>query len=122
MKHKTWFRLVLKAIGVLRFVMSFPNLLGVGVQVGLALMDFTPFSGAMDMLFWQIPQGVGYLISCIFSLYLFFRGDWFVNKATPSNRPYCPECGYDLSKSRGERCPECGVTLPHDAAAPSNPV
>lgn len=27
-------------------------------------------------------------------------------------RPVCPECGYNLRGSAGERCPECGIALP----------
>ena len=34
--------------------------------------------------------------------------------AARSNRPYCPECGYDLSKATSGNCPECGVKLPRD--------
>jgi hypothetical protein len=63
----------------------------------------------------EIARFGGYLVQLLLGLYLFFGAKWIVNKAIPSNRPYCPECGYDLSKSRGDVCPECGVALPRTA-------
>ena len=54
-------------------------------------------------------------------LYLLLGGAWLVNKCIPSNRPYCPECGYDLSSSKGSgRCPECGVPIPSDITSSDN--
>jgi hypothetical protein len=61
---------------------------------------------------WIFVQAVVPSAQLALGLYLFFGGEWIVNRAIPSNRPYCPECGYDLSRSRREHCPECGVTLP----------
>jgi hypothetical protein len=42
-------------------------------------------------------------------LYLFFDGRRVVDWAVPGNRPYCPECGYDLTAASGDVCPECGT-------------
>ncbi|MGB7157408.1 MAG: hypothetical protein WBD40_05045 [Tepidisphaeraceae bacterium] len=36
-------------------------------------------------------------------------------KAIPGNRPYCHECGYDLTNAVGHVCVECGT--PFKAAA-----
>ncbi len=58
-------------------------------------------------------HGIGYLIQFVLGLYLLFSGEALVNLCIPSNRPYCPECGYELSESSQERCPECGVNLTH---------
>jgi hypothetical protein len=52
-------------------------------------------------------------------MYLLIGGKWIADFAIPSNRPYCPNCGYDLSHYSGERCPECGVTWPARDAPPS---
>ena len=46
---------------------------------------------------------------CAFGLYLFFDGKWIVDKAIPSNRLYCHECGYELSAAASSPCPECGT-------------
>ena len=41
--------------------------------------------------------------------YLFFGGKWIADKAIPGNRPYCHECGYDLTNAVGNVCTECGT-------------
>ena len=41
--------------------------------------------------------------------YLFFGGKWVADKAIPGNRPYCHECGYDLTNAAGNVCTECGT-------------
>ncbi len=114
MKHKTWFRLVLKAIGVLLIGLTIPTLADV---VFIIIHDW--IVAARPLL---IPRSfgrpliaiVGPMLQFIFGLYLLFGGKWIVNLCIPSNRPYCPECGYDLSKATSANCPECGVKLPRD--------
>lgn len=116
MKHKTWFRLVLKAIGVLLVGLSFPafsQFLGYIFYMSDSTSGFPS-----DSAYWvvQLLYSGGVLLQLGFGLYLFFGGAWIVNKAIPSNRAYCPECGYDLRNSPVGRCAECGVAVP----APSN--
>lgn len=42
--------------------------------------------------------------------YLLFGGRWLLNYMIPANRPYCHECGYDLSGSlMAGVCAECGT-------------
>lgn len=116
MKHKTWFRLVLKAIGVLLFGSS---LVGVAHAI-IALIDVVILQAnrrSSFVLFYSMLQMIAALAPALLGLYLFFGGEWIVNKAIPSNRPYCPECGYDLSRSSGPRCPECGTAVTHDRKA-----
>jgi rubrerythrin len=51
-------------------------------------------------------------IEMIAGAYLFFGGKWVADKAIPSNRPYCHECGYELTGNVSDRCPECGTFPP----------
>ena len=126
MKHKTWFRLVIKAIGVLLVGFSLPTIWRIAFDlVGilwayLMASDYSlsPYGHGYRFLQW-LREG-GLVVQFVFGLYLFFGGKWIVNKVIPSNRPYCPECGYDLSKTRSAKCPECGTVLPptNSAALP----
>jgi hypothetical protein len=114
MKHKAWFRLLLKAIGVLSIVLSLPEFVAAsigfvseGIQSGFAQFEFIEL--LVSILYYVGKPAIGIGIG----LYLIFGGAWLVNLCIPSNRPYCPECGYDLSESSHDRCPECGVNIAH---------
>lgn len=114
MKHKTWFRLVLKAIGIYLLAQSIPNLVSMGYSLvtelsHIASVGSGPMTGnwAQYMVRAMLPVALQFGIGC----YLLFRGQWIVNLCIPSNRPYCPDCGYDISKSHGAVCPECGARL-----------
>jgi hypothetical protein len=124
MKHKTWFRLVIKTIGVLLIGLSISGAVTsvVGILDALFIGErwtmYSPYGAQLSAEFsWPLlastllqllPPGA----QLAFGIYLLVGGKWIVNRCIPSNRPYCPECGYDLSNSRGAKCPECGVALP----------
>ena len=115
MKHKTWFRLVLKAIGVLMLCLAVPDLLGHVSQVSYFTSYDNPYGtgGQLpDLLLWNLPEYVAVTIQTLAGIYLLLGGKWLVDKIIPSNRPYCMNCGYPLSGGHGAQCPECGVTLP----------
>ena len=124
MKYKTLFRLMLKVLGVWLFVTAVTTTLaGVAnllaslfqqqsIAPGLTVWSYYPWS---SMLFGPIAQ-------IIASLYLFFGGKWIVDRAIPSNRPYCHECGYDLTGSIGHVCNECGTPFRAAAAEPVIPL
>src|SRR5262245_11987829 len=120
MKHKTWFRLVLKAIGILLIGYSLPTVGRGAGELIYAYFEGRQFAGYPSN-YW-IVQSLYYsgtFMQFVLGLYLFFGGKWIVNMAIPSNRSYCPECGYDLQSSKGACCPECGVALPrHDDPSP----
>ena len=132
MKHKTWFRLVIKAIGVLLIGLSLRDIaqLIVGIiyqtiqsgslrlysPTGVPIQGMNAIETFISTVFYSTPE----MIQFAFGLYLFYGGKAIINRVIPSNRPYCPECGYDLShaNANAEKCTECGVTLPRrDAAA-----
>jgi hypothetical protein len=118
MKHKTWFRLVLKAIGIVLIGLSLPSVTplasdGVGwllAQVGVPWLDNGVFV-------YNLPYGIGGVMQFLLGLYLLLGGTWLLDRIIPSNRPYCPECGYDLSNNRSSNCPECGVLLPLESTS-----
>lgn len=119
MKYKTLFRILLKAIGVYLIASNF----GFVVQLAITfLMDMLSSSGTGGMfgsqLGWSLRFSGGGILSFLFGFYLFFGGKWIVNCAIPSNRPYCQECGYELTRSRSTRCPECGTPFRAEDVTP----
>lgn len=121
MKHKTWLRLVLKCIGILLIGMGLPEAIRqMGVLVQLYRMHAAAANtGAMPAFFGPNGPGLGYTVNMLAGFlqvamgsYLALGGKWVVNRLVPSNRPYCPDCGYPLVGVQGGACPECGATMP----------
>jgi hypothetical protein len=113
MKHKTWFRLVTRALGVLLVGLSLPGTVTTAVAFLTSLLEqVNPAYSNIQTFNFNWPYYVGASLQFLFGIYLFFGGNWIVNRCIPSNRPYCPDCGFDLSKATGTQCPECGIMLP----------
>jgi hypothetical protein len=113
MKYKTAFRLALRAVGVLVVAQSLPGLVVMLVTLALSVNDIGYISTENR---WFLTACAQPILSVAVGLYLFFRAEWIVNLAIPSNRPYCPECGYELTGNVSGVCPECGT-----ASAPAEP-
>ena len=118
MKYKTLFRMLLKAIGVWVFAEGISSF-------GGSLLFY------LGSLFLDRPGQVAFsegfplylvhpVVQIAIGLYLFFGGTWIVDKAIPGNRPYCHECGYDLTDAAGNVCAECGT--PFKPAAEASPA
>ena len=104
MKHKTLFRLLLKVLGVYLVVD------GVGGFIEHAIWYIElPGSGAPTDFWMLLSQWAPAVLKAVIGTYLFFGGKWVVDLAIPSNRPYCHECGYDLTGAAGNIRNECGT-------------
>lgn len=123
MKYKTLFRLGLKAIGVLFMAEALSALL---FSVGNLVIQVVIMQGSVTTpggwLYSWAFMPVAHVLKGAIGLYLFYRGDWIVNLAIPSNRPYCPECAYDLTGAVEPRCPECGTPFRWEDVRPRGEV
>ncbi len=129
MKHKTWLRLVLKCVGVLLIGLGLPEAIRqAGVFFQLFRMHAAAANtGAMPAFFGPNGQGLGFVVNFLagfiqfaIGVYLFVGGRWVVDHLVPTNRPYCPDCGYPLKGLTRDTCPECGGYLPRDGS-PTGP-
>ena len=112
MKYKTAFRLAVRLIGVYAVAMSLPWLITTSVSIALDVLmaGGLGFGGLPGP--WEVQTFFSHLLSVGVGLYLFFRGERIVNRAIPSNRPYCHECAYQLTGLPSEGCcPECGTSF-----------
>src|SRR4051812_27924630 len=110
MKYKTLFRLMLKLMGVWIFV--------TGATQSLLYLTYLlePQIWRTNSIWRFAVQTLMPLAQVAIGLYLFFGGKWILDKAIPSNRPYCHECGYDLTGAVGNICNECGTPFRAPAA------
>ena len=108
MRYKTLFRVLLKLLGVYFFVTGLAQFVTM-----LAFVIGLPSRGAAPgTVSWQATNLIGPAIDIVSGVYLFFWGRQLVDLAVPGNRPYCPECGYELTGFTGSLCPECGNERP----------
>lgn len=110
MKHRAWFLLLLKGIGVFLVAFSLPDLWYIGrglVDAGLNGPD-----AALTLL-----SNGGLILQPAIGLYLIFGGKRLAEIAIRdavifADMPGCPHCGYDTTGATADRCPECGHDLP----------
>jgi hypothetical protein len=110
MRYKTLFRIICKAIGVYFVINGVGGVLSTAASVAANYMAFASVGrpGSYSP-WWYVLSVVSPLFQIAAGSYLFFDGRRVADLALPGNRPYCPECGYDLSASTSGTCPECGV-------------
>lgn len=119
MKYKTFFWLALRFLGILLALQAAPRLLAPLFEA--MLLGARVWSTSWP---YQVSGMMPYAIQFVIGLYLIVGGRWVVNWLIPSNRPYCPECGYELTGLPDEgHCPECGTfyrrrSAPRDASVP----
>jgi len=118
MKHKTLFRLLLKFLGVWLTANGIVSLVSTITNV-MVMTFFRPAGVSYSYPYWiSLLSGV---VGIALGLYLFFGGKRIVDLAIPSNRPYCHECGYDLTGAVGHVCNECGTPFRPAASASDAP-
>ncbi len=103
MKYKTLFRVLQKLVGLL--VCSLGVVLLAAHILGISLDFFASTSTRPPIAWWRFIPIHG-IVGVALGLYLFFGGKWIADLAIPGNRPYCDECGYDLTNATGDSCPE----------------
>ncbi|HEY1686851.1 MAG TPA: hypothetical protein VGG19_18970 [Tepidisphaeraceae bacterium] len=107
MKHKTLFRNLCKLLGLYFVIVGGTAV--VNAVTGIFVYFYESFFQNNSVFLRSILMVIGPALQLAAGLFLLFRSEVIANWAIPGNRPYCPECGYDLTGSVSGVCPECGV-------------
>lgn len=110
MRYKTLFRVLVKVIGVWFLAQGVSSLITQAFTVVQAFIRDPMYLGTSWLDYMPIYPASFILVG----LYLLLGGRWIADVAIPSNRPYCPQCGYDLGDTVGASCPECGLARAGD--------
>lgn len=110
MTHKSVFRLLVRATGLLVAAEHMPRL-------AQAILGFTRYgafrdngTSPMEALVWYF---IGPIVGICIGMYLLLRGGWVIKLAFPTEGPYCRECGCRVANSPAQgACPECSFPTP----------
>jgi hypothetical protein len=106
MKYKTLCRLLVRLMGVYFLSLAVTSAFVATVQA-IPVMTRGGGFGRTDWIAYCVVPGGYLLVGC----YLLVGSRRIANLLIPSNRPYCPGCGYDLTGSVGNVCAECGTAF-----------
>ncbi len=117
MMDHSWFKLVLRLIGVLLLALYLPAALIYVARVIERLMQSDQFVFFNDDFgggwVWALVGFVPYFVVVLLGLYLTFDGRWFIKWCLRDIVGRCPTCGYDLRRNAEAVCPECGCENPY---------
>ena len=105
MKYKTLCRLLVKLIAIFFLVQ--------GIATALTTV-FTILAQNGGLKTKTVLVATSYLLgNGLVSALVFSFCNQITNFLIPSNRPYCLECGYELTNLAASVCPECGTPYEH---------
>ena len=114
MSDFAWFKLLIRAIGVLLIGLSIPMVLyTIGFGIANQLSNSMPLSALM--IPW-LPMLAGYGVQAGFGLYLLVGAEGLINRCIAGVRHNCAACGYNLEGITSAVCPECGAATTRRAA------
>jgi hypothetical protein len=114
MSDYAWFKLLVRAIGVLLLGLSVPMLVEWVVQVAIAWDAWSPTATSWSLqqrVIWGLPSLLAYGAQAAFGYYLLFKGEGIISRVLSEIHGRCAKCGYDLRGLKGEACPECNTPL-----------
>lgn len=119
----SWFKLIMRLIGVLLIGLSLPTAAGAVASLIYGFVNGANYlePGALIWLFSLLPA----LAQLGIGLYLLFGSKWLMERCLRGIDSTCPNCAYDLTGATGNTCSECGFYFrpipPEPPKAPPTP-
>jgi hypothetical protein len=111
MRDYRWFKILLRAMGLLLLGFAMPQLTS---AVGSVLFYFSnEYSRSSGFSYWPVAvsSAVGALAQLLLALYLISGAPKFIRYCIDQVDRRCIRCDYDLTGLKGT-CPECGLPIP----------
>jgi hypothetical protein len=106
-----WFKLLVRAIGLLLIGLGAPWLLHLVLRLGYSLfMEEFPVNAASVL--GELVVIIAYGAQVAFGLYLLSGGGRLTRWCLRDTLGSCAVCGYDTSTITVSACPECGAPIP----------
>ena len=109
-RHRGWFTLLIRAIGLWLTVDASRSVIGTLFWVADLLSPKA--AGARPVDATQVIWTVWGLVTFALGVYLLLGGRRLVDWCLRSVDGICPRCGYDIRNVRDGVCPECGLVQP----------
>lgn len=119
----SWFKLFVRALGVIFIGLGGPTVIGAIATMAAQLEYFRsqPSGGGPSLWMYLTMMGgsaLGSLLQLLFGLYLLLGGSRLIDLCLRGVLGHCAACGYDVHDITGATCPECGVLLPGRSPVP----
>lgn len=117
-----WFKLLVRAIGILLLGLSVPLILWTIGSILLEQFGYAyPGQRSGDLLLVRLPGVVGYGAQAGMGVYLLFGAQQLIEMCIAGVRYRCAACGYDIVGIQTGLCPECGTGIPLPRTEPKPP-
>lgn len=119
MVERIWFRLLIRALGVLFIGLSVPAIVSLAGGLASSLTSTNAAAlGSSEWTMYYVGTGLGYGLEAGFGIYLLFFGEGLIRKCIADTLGRCAVCQYDLHGQTGDTCPECGTPFRTPSPAP----
>lgn len=114
MSDYAWFKLLVRAIGIILIGFSVPTLLWYLSELA---MSAAPSSAGRtsrsfsDHLLFSLPTLISNGAQAFMGWYLLFRGEWVIARVLGEVNGRCARCGYDIRDIKSGACPECNTPI-----------
>lgn len=114
MSDYAWFKLLVRAIGIMLLGFSIPTLAWYVFELFVSAMPTVTGRSSRsvgDHLLFNLPTLASFGAQAFMGWYLLFRGEWIIGKVLAEVNGRCAKCGYDIRAITTGACPECNTPI-----------
>lgn len=110
MVERAWFRLIVRALGILFLGLGTSELISFGHRLYMQVYYEHAAGSTTPLLPW-VSYGISTLVQPAIGVYLLFFAEGLIRLCLRDSLGRCAYCTFDLRGVKGDVCPECGSPL-----------